>query len=248
MNRQLSADGWRSVGLHLKPRHLFRLLLTCKAVKTHVDNEHYWTRVAAHLVWRGCEWLELHSREFPEDTDVLAPMPESNLYYMIGLDRGYYWGMEKFLQRIQEVMEFHGMSGESQDEDVPWIKEIMALPSLRERTIKYYMDSAENRHGVYHTCNEDRWLSRIPRLRGDEAGISMKVLAKRLTHEDWVKGKKTASKMKMKDFVCRLEDYDMPAKYKQLFSRELSNLIWGMITVDGVKLSPTEMALNVCLF
>ena len=74
--------------------------------------------------------MELHSREFPEDTDVLAPMPESNLYYMIGLDRGYYWGMEKFLQRIQEVLvllEFHGMSGESQDEDVPWIREIMAL-------------------------------------------------------------------------------------------------------------------------
>lgn len=250
-NLVLYADGWRSVGLHLKPRHLFRLMLTCKSICSHVDNETYWTRVAAHLVWRGCEWLELHSREFPEDTDVLPPIPESNLYYMIGLERGYYWGMERFLQRIQEVMDFYCTSVEPEQgdkEEVQWIRDIMALPSLRERTIKYYLDSAEGRHGDYQTCKEDKWLSRVPRLKGDEDGISMKVLAKRVTHEDWIKGKNRAWSRRMKAFVCSIEDCDMPARHKQFFSRELSRLIWDMVAVDGVELSPTEMALDVCLF
>ena len=86
-HRGLQEDVWRSVSLHLKPRHLSKLMLTCKTMLRCVDTDQYWTRVAAHLVCRGCDWMELHSEEFPEETDVLKPISEVNLYYLIGLDR-----------------------------------------------------------------------------------------------------------------------------------------------------------------
>jgi hypothetical protein len=55
-------------------------------------------------------------------------------------------------------------------------------------------------------------------------------------------------KRKMKDFVCRLEDHSMPAECKRHSSRQLCNLIWNMITVEGTELCPTELAMGVGLF
>jgi len=40
---------------HLKPRHVYKLMLTSKAVKAAVDTEKYWERPAVHIMFRRFE-------------------------------------------------------------------------------------------------------------------------------------------------------------------------------------------------
>jgi hypothetical protein len=100
LQQMLSHDTWMQIGLHLKPRHLAKLLRTSKSMKNIVDNEAYWTRVAAHAAWHDCCLMDLHPMD--RGFERLQPM-QHNLYYMIWLDRGYYWSMERFFERIGRV-------------------------------------------------------------------------------------------------------------------------------------------------
>jgi hypothetical protein len=236
----LQEDEWRSISLHLKPRHLSKLLLTCKTIQRWVDTNLYWTRVAAHLVCRGCAWMELQSGEFPEETDILKPIPGVNLYFLIGLDRGYFWGVERFLLRIQEAIEVYSTSEKCEAVTGRWLSQFLEIPSLQDRIVKVYVESTQR--------SESGWVCSLPRIRGDETCVPMKELAKRMTHKDWIKGKNNPMRKRLKDFVCKLEDDPMPAQYKRFFSRELHSLIWSLITVDGVELCPTEVAMDICLF
>ncbi len=99
---KLPDEIWVQIGLHLKPRHLAKLIRVSKKMKKLVDNDAYWTRVAAHAVWRQKECLELRSWE----GENFAPI-EVNLYDMLALDRGYFWGMELFLGRLNETIDFY---------------------------------------------------------------------------------------------------------------------------------------------
>ena len=102
-------DAWLQIGLHLKPRHLAKLMRTSKAINTVVDNDAYWTRVAAHLAWRDCGIMEVHRH--PDEFDILPTVPRC-LYYMMGMSRGYYWSMERFLKRVDEVIDYYATSAD----------------------------------------------------------------------------------------------------------------------------------------
>ena len=88
-----------------------------KSINQLVDNDTYWTRVAAHLVWRDCECMGVKG-----GVHVLPHIPH-DLYYMDG-HRGYYWTMERFLQRMEEVIA-HYSEG--------WCENVKSM-SLEERT------------------------------------------------------------------------------------------------------------------
>ena len=141
---------------------------------------------------------------------------------------------------MQEAIDVHSSSEYCKEEPGRWLSQFRDIPSLQDRTIKIYVESTER--------SESGWISSLPRLKGDESSVPMKELARRLTHQDWIKGKHNPMWKRMKAFVCKLEDDPMPAKYKRFFSRELNSMIWGLITVDGVEISPTEVAMDVCLF
>lgn len=90
----VSADAWAQIGRHLKPRHLAKLMRVSKRVRAAVDNEAYWTRVAAHMVWRGtCVAVPI------------PPVPGYNTYNMLWCEHGYFANMERFVERIHEAVD-----------------------------------------------------------------------------------------------------------------------------------------------
>ena len=227
----LTSDTWLIVGTMLKPRHLSKLMRTNKTLLGLLDNEEYWTRVATHLVWRGDKRLELNSRKFTEMADLL-PAEEHNLYYMIGLDRGYKWGMDRFIQRVQMAIE----ANSSILPDGHWWKELKLAPTLRSKTVKFYESTGESWLGTF-----------LPTVKGDEQDISMKELARRVTEQDWINGRSDPMQKLIKDFVCRMEDADMSPASKRFFFRELDTLFWS-IQVSGENLQPLEVGMYICLF
>lgn len=240
----LSDDMWAQVGLHVKPRHLFKLMLTCKRIRRAVDTERYWTRVAAHLVWRGSEHMELVSREHPMTDDRMPPIDEAyNLYYLIGLDRGYYHGMEMFLRRIQETIDAYGRP-EEEEEPGPWFAKFHEIVGLRERTIRMYAE----------TTGLDWFGWRMPTLQGDESRISMKELARRMTVFEWVDRTKAARNgwPRMQRFVFEMEDDPMPSVYKRRIFRQLNRLVWGLLEFDleeeQAPMIPMLLTMEACIF
>jgi hypothetical protein len=236
----LTDDGWALVGLHLKPRHLFKLILTCKRIGRAVDTERYWTRVAAHLVWRGKHHMELASREFSTEDDLLAPVDEAhNLFYLVGLDCGYYHGMELFLQRMQDTIDAY--SRQRYDHCRWWWSEFNGVPSLRDRTVKMYMD------GQSSSIYSERPLAMV----GDERTIDMKELARRVTVQDWMAPEKSGARnnwAKMRQFVCDLEDDPMPSVYKRRVLGRLNKLVWSMVDVRGGELDASQIVDAICIF
>jgi hypothetical protein len=59
---------------------------------------------------------------------------QHNLYHMIGLDRGYYWSMERFFERLDECIEFYSNSTDVDDaRHKQWCIKLKPM-SLAERT------------------------------------------------------------------------------------------------------------------
>ena len=102
----LPPDAWVLIGLHLKPRYLAKLLRTSKSVQRLVDNHQYWTRVAAHQVWRSFEGMEIDDSQSPED---VLPRIEHNLMHMLGLEHSYLWTMELFFRRLDDVIAYYAV-------------------------------------------------------------------------------------------------------------------------------------------
>ena len=231
---RLTPDAWTTIGSMLKPRHLAKLLRTNKALRQILDTEAYWTRVAAHLVWRGSESMELHSEEFPEEEDRLPVLKGVNLYYLLGLDSGYKHGMDLFIDRIQQTIDAYSTLP---DEAGAWWAGFNAIAGLRERTVKLYVETTgKHWYGMF-----------LPQITGDEHTVSMKELAKRVTEQDWVKGKSDPTRKLLKDFVCRMEDADLTPASKRFFFREIGKLFWR-ITANGGEVAPTEIGMDICLF
>ena len=92
----LTVDIWRMIALHLKPLHLSKLVLTCRAVRAAVDTEQYWEGIAIHLMWRDVPAMDLLEGD--------AGMSESNMYDMVNLESGFYRATENILRRVRTVL------------------------------------------------------------------------------------------------------------------------------------------------
>lgn len=103
----LPDDVWRQVGLHLKPRHLVKLMATSKHIFSIVDNENYWARVAFHLIWR-----EVYEMEFvlvcEEQVHCLQlPIFIGDPYYLSCVYNGYKWAIDQIFARVDQCAEIY---------------------------------------------------------------------------------------------------------------------------------------------
>lgn len=198
----LPDDVWVHIGLHLKPRHLSKLMRTCKRVNRLVDNETYWTRVAAHLSLRDAWFLDLGPPLGEEPvcsrigiTDI--PKLDPNLYYMVGLDQGYYFGMQQFIRGVHDSIQWFLTSGD--EDDQAWFMAKKGQ-TLQELTFEYA---------------SDKWPT---------AAGGMKGFAKDATIEFWVTDKADQLKgcwPKLQRFLINLEDDPMPVLYKRRIFRKM---------------------------
>lgn len=103
----LPDDVWRQIGLHLKPRHLVKLMATNKHICSIVDNETYWARVAFHLIWR-----EIYEMEFvlvcEEQASCLElPTLEGDLYHLSCVPNGYKWAIDQTFARVDQCAKLY---------------------------------------------------------------------------------------------------------------------------------------------
>lgn len=97
----LSAELLREIQMHLKPRHLAKLLQTCKYMNMMLGtNNEYWTRVAAHLVWRDQTECINNYDNFTIHSDRFR----NRLYDMVNLPHGYKFAMDEFIVIIRKEM------------------------------------------------------------------------------------------------------------------------------------------------
>ena len=218
----LSDEVWTLIGFHLKPRHLATLMRTSKAVRAAVDNEAYWTRVAAHLVWRNCGTMEVYSGPKRDPCDILPP-PAMNLYYLNGLDVGYAQAMDAFIRRIDVMMTACTQRGND------WTEYQAA--DLRTRTVMLLKDSI---------THEETNMKMI----GDEDSASMKELAKRVAISSAQNGK--AYQMTRK-FVNELDDHPMPACFKREIMGKLGGLLLGL-SHESPSLDAFDLHSGICKF
>ena len=94
---RLSTELLQLISLHLKPRHLYKLLQTSKPIKALVDNESYWERVASHMHFR--DYFELGIRDHPSTDPKIY-----GLYTMRFLEKGYYSSMNDFIWRVRDMV------------------------------------------------------------------------------------------------------------------------------------------------
>ena len=200
-------DTWVLIGLHLKPRHLFKLLVSCKTVNRLVDNNGYWTRVAAHQVWRDFEGLEIDDKAGDDD---VFPRIEHNLTHMLGLEHGYFWSMERFFQRLDEVIQYYSANGLESNRDF-WAS--LACMSLEEKTRVWLIDRTRLEQG----------FSIEPRL------VSTRVESMKEVAKEEMEVELHNSDRRFNRFVCEMEDSPMPLQYKREFFRKLDGLLWGCV-------------------
>ena len=193
----LPDDVWTHIGLHLKPRHLSKLMRTCKRINRLVDNETYWTRVVVQLALRDNIMFELsppcgETLEPPEYLPSLDP----SLYHMVGLERGYYDGMQRYIERISPMIDVQILVDEVFGRE--YYNKMKGL-SLREFTLE---------------CAKEIW---------DLDGDDMKAFAKTASIKYWDAKKKKFKDQwpKIQKFLIDMEDDPMPAVYKRRFFRKM---------------------------
>lgn len=193
----LPDDVWLHIGLHLKPRHLSKLMRTCKRIKRLVDNETYWTRVVAHLALRDSFVVDIappNGQKLPYS--VYLPPEDPSLYFMVGLEQGYYHGMQRFIQRISDQLAACIQEGDEQDR--AW-----ALEKQKLTFFELAFDFAFK-----------KWLPEDDGMKG---------FAKAATIQCWIEGKKHLKDRwpKLRKFLIDLEDDPMPVVYKRSFFRKM---------------------------
>ena len=222
----LNADAWSMIALHLKPRHMFKLMLVSKPINKAVDTDAYWARVALHLMWRQDILLLNGHPELraPELSDRLG-----ELSAMVNVQAGYYAGMEKFiklvrlftadgyLKRFEEYSDFHEF------QDAP----LCALVRLYERfTVKHHIKyllfgKPMDPEKAYMHCDKDEKLS-MKQVAQREDAICVK-MRRRYVLEDWVK------------FMRVMEDDPMPAAHKRRFANTLQEFFSNYIVEHAEK-------------
>jgi hypothetical protein len=225
-------DTWMQIGLHLKPRHLSKLMLTSKTIHNIVDNDAYWTRVAAHAVWHECCLLDVDPLNF--GFERLPPL-KHNIYYMLALDRGYYWSMQCFFERMEECIAFYANT--TSDEDArhkEWCLQLKSM-TLAERT-----------------------MTRI-RVRGydtDTDGLeTMKAVAKSEFARTMLynnSGRSAQTSACINKFMRVMDDDPTPAAHKRAIFKKLDDFLYELAEVDhrgGVNYSFADhLANDICKF
>jgi hypothetical protein len=238
----LSNDAWMQIGLHLNPRHLAKLMCTSKTIKKIVDNDAYWTRVAAHLVCRESMIMEMYRPSaLYHAYDVCDRLPyiDHNLYHMIGLEHGYYWSMERFFQRIDECIDYYSNSSDADDfKHKQWCMVLKPM-TLSERT----------REVMRVQILEPNILSL--RRNTDELLLSMKEIAKRDTEKSmrvrFPHGNTERAAM-YNAFVRDMEDAQIPSSHKRYMFQALHVLLMkATITYRGV-FDIDEFIVGICKF
>ena len=223
---------WVSVGKHLKPRHLFKLMLTCKSIKKSVDNEEYWTMVTSHCMFRD---LPDVCEETLPDYDPENRKCGYNRYDMVTLDQGYYKAMSEFQKSIPELISKENYEEFDHYKNLP-LKEVCVLH------YKYVIGEDEC------TGNEETW--------------SMKELLKRaLEHQEFkpkhyvnptltIPSRITYGHMKsMANFVNWLDDDPMPNEHKKRIMRKLAALCKDLrIDVTPLGLETDSLFQHICRF
>ena len=202
MAASFPSEVWASISQHLKPRHLFKLLQVSNSIKEAVDSEAYWTRVAAHMVWRDCSCMEV--LPFPSEFDVM-PRIGHDLYYMLGLEHGYKWGMEAFIQRLEDTID--RCMGETEGTSDWWLQ--IKQMSLAERTREFYVENKRIHHKPI-TGNEFIWLMKDITM---VETMGLDLFASREHGE--VK----------KRLLCNLDDSDMPIVQKEPIFKKMKILL-----------------------
>jgi hypothetical protein len=230
----MSSDAWVMVGLHLRPRYLCRLIQVSKAMKL-VDNEAYWSKVAAHLVWRHCDEMELD--KLPGlilNNGLKLPVIEENLHYLLALDRGYYAGMEQFMRRIEDVIEYHSThcQGGSSGENILQQWKDMKGKTFSERLFERLL------------CNSWLYAGAAP----DSPDWDKKTM-KMVAMDEIDSDKETAINHK---FVCSIEDDPMPAVHKRTIIRQLHAILSCPVRLPGhgdqTDYGLSMLAIEVCKF
>jgi hypothetical protein len=220
----LPDDVWVHIGLHLKPRHLSKLMRTCKRINRLVDNETYWTRVVAHLSLRDTMVLDIGPPEGQKlPFSVYLPREDPSLYFMVGLDRGYYHGMQRFIQRISDNLAACIEEGDENDRE--W-----ALKKQNQTFFELTFDVAF-----------ERWFPEDDGMKG---------FAKAATIQCWIEGKKHLKDQwpKIRKFLIDLEDDPMPVVYKRRFFRNMWDAFGDSLQVYcGLNDSPFVRE-DLCIF
>lgn len=108
-----NTDLVHAVQLHLKPRHLLKLLCVNKQFyKMLKANSYYFDRVAAHLVWRqyvvDCQWPWCDLNDYGKIERALVNrylgVERESLFYMLNTTRSYHDCMEIFLSFLTNCM------------------------------------------------------------------------------------------------------------------------------------------------
>jgi len=87
----------RHIGLHLKPRHLYKLMVASKRLLQTVDWEGYWERAAAHGVLR-----HVYSMEIEPDPNQICCFPKRRgLFNLVNVD--YREGIDCVIQGARHV-------------------------------------------------------------------------------------------------------------------------------------------------
>ena len=225
-------DTWMQIGLHLKPRHLSKLLQTSKTINRIVDNEAYWTRVAAHAAWHDCCLLDVDPLSF--GFERLPPL-RHNIYYMLGLDHGYYWSMERFLDRVEECIVFY--SGSASDEDARHKELCLQLKpmSLAERTM------ARIRGRGY-----DTGAAELPTMKE----VAKSEMARMMRYSNAGRSAQTCACVNK--FMRIMDDDPTPAVHKRAIFKKLDDFLYELSEVDhrgGVNYSFADhLANDICKF
>jgi hypothetical protein len=224
----LSDDAWVQIGLHLKPRHLYKLMCANKRIKLLVDNEVYWTRVAAHLHLRDHWMLELfspHEDSIPSNR-ILPPLDASH-YYMVGLDHGYFRAMERFMQRIQDSLEAYTLLGDEDD--------LAFLSRYQGWSMDYVIDllvaDSEEQDG-FPPAETMKETARFKTLS------FWKILKDSQLGEHWPK---------MQKYLCQLEDDPMPGRCKRQVFRSMLETFGHKLQLTGTG-SFSFISHHLCIF
>ncbi len=91
----LNADIWSNVAMHLKPRHLLKLMTVSKGMKSVVDSQSYWLREAVVVSWSVGALNDGCQVDLPSD---VGPSRMANLAH------GYNRAMNDFVSDIRQFI------------------------------------------------------------------------------------------------------------------------------------------------
>jgi hypothetical protein len=97
----LPHDVLRHIGLHLKPRHLYKLMVASKRLLRVVDCNVYWERAAAHAVLRHIYSMEIE----PGPNQICRFARRRGLFNLVNVD--YCKSIDCVIQRARRIMGDH---------------------------------------------------------------------------------------------------------------------------------------------